>query len=208
MRDEPKQRGFAFIPHPSSLIPSLRPSARCYRLRFLGSITAARVYAAFPGCGASGNAGAAWGRRNSGRGGCPRAALRARGKSPGAVRPKPRSPFRERKETGDGVRRRLGRNAGGVGTWREAAGERPRGIFRGRRLRTAPARAYDFAWPSADRTGVAPCFATPVPKEAGGRSRRNSINESTSSCKKLASKADEIKRRGFAIPTMLRARGL
>jgi len=55
--------------HPSSFIlhPFPGPSARCYRLRFPRSITTGLLYVASPACGPSGNAGPAWGRRNSGR---------------------------------------------------------------------------------------------------------------------------------------------
>jgi len=80
LKDQGWTRAVRLPIHPSSFIlhPFLRPSACCYRLRFLGSITAARPCAAFPGCEASGNAGPAWGRRKSGRGDCPRPAFRAR----------------------------------------------------------------------------------------------------------------------------------
>ncbi len=74
-----------------------------------------------------------------------------------AIRPKKKRPA-------TGGRRRLGRNAGGVGSWREAAGERRRGILRARRRRAAAALGHDSPSPRADRTGVVSSFATAVPR--------------------------------------------
>ena len=49
-----------------------------------------------------------------------------------------RSGFRKEKmRPATGGRRRSGRGAGGVGSWGEAAGERPWGVLGGRRLRAA-----------------------------------------------------------------------
>src|SRR5579883_3273758 len=107
MKDENGPR----LIHPSSSIlhPFLCPSARCYRLPFPRSITTGLLYAPSPACEPSGNAGPAWGRRNSGR--------------------SERRPDRQKKKPATGGRRRLNREVGGLGSGRGAAGERPRGKF-------------------------------------------------------------------------------